>query len=134
MRQLNILLAFVILILITICQFGGLGSLIAFGYVGEYLHGKYPWIHSIWIPLFYTWVLVWCVGLVICLARIKSIIREITNPSRFSLNWKDYIVCLGHLLFVFSFVTLLFENEFVYFGQTIAMAFYTGGLAVISLE
>ncbi|MDR0776381.1 MAG: hypothetical protein LBE81_07060 [Azonexus sp.] len=132
-RTLNLAIGLIVLPLLIIALYGGLGALMGFGYFGENLVRDYPWIESIWKPLWLLWVLGWFPGIVMSMIRFRSLIHRVAARQYEKWFFPDALLALGHASILLGIISMVFPYDFFYFCLMWAGFFYAVGVGLFAV-
>lgn len=133
LRRLSLAAGAIAFILLIFGLYGGLGALMAFGYVGESLVRDFPRLEFIWSPLIILWSAIWLLGVFTLIFKWPIFWKMICGKARILNGRTEVSVGLGHLVVCIALLgsVLVPEHEFFYFGLVVAAAFYAAGITLI---
>ena len=136
-RTLNLAVSLVGLSLLIVLLCGGLGALMGFGYFGESLVGRYPWLESTWTAIWIFWTIGWLFGVSMFVFNFRPLIQRVAQRKFEEWALSDVPLALGHIAIVTAFASITFPppwNDSFYFGLMWAGFFYALGVGLFALS
>lgn len=103
-----------------------------FGYFGEYLVHRYPWLGPFWMSIVVVWATGWLGGLAMLALRFTHLVRCVRSRSADGWALSDVPLALGHACAMAAPASILLPvpwNDAFYFGWMWAGFFYAVGIA-----
>lgn len=119
LRMLNLAAGLAGLALLVVGLAGGLGALMGFGYFGEYLVHRYPWLGPFWMSIVVVWATGWLGGLAMLALRFTHLVRCVRSRSAEGWALSDVPLALGHACAMAAPASILLPvpwNDAFYFG------------------
>lgn len=135
--MLNLAASLVALPLLIIALYGGLGALMGFGYFGESLASRYPWIEPVWSALSICWLLGWLFGVAMLTFRFRRLVRRVVARKLEKWGVFDVPLALGHVTTLIGFASFVFPqpwNDSFYFCLMWAGFFYAIGVGLVAVS
>ncbi len=136
-RSLNLAVSLILLGLLIITLFGGVGALLGFGYFGEILINRFKWIESIWSALCIIWATGWIIGVTLYIFNIRSLIFHVRLRKFKAWSIFDIPLALGHASVLGGFASMAAPtpwNDSLYFFLMWAGFFYAIGISLFVLR